>query len=210
MIAKLRGILSEIPDEYHILIDVNGVFYQVLLPAYVMREVAECYQIGDEITISTLHEIESAGGFGAMSPRLIGFLSDRDRKFFERLVKVKDFGAKRALKSLNVPFNQVANAIETADIKFLTSLPEIGKRSAEKMVAELKGKMMEFVTDGESGSVSCDIDSMPDFKQDAVNALIQLGYKRFEAVRMVNHALQRDLEISQTDALIKEVFRKSE
>ncbi len=208
MIAKIRGILSELPDDYHVIVDVNGIFYEILLPAIIMKTVKERFEIGDEVTFSTIYDIESAGGFGKMTPRLIGFLNDNEKKFFERIIKVKDYGAKRAVKSLVEPLEQIASAIETGDIKFLSSLPEIGKRSAEKMVAELKGKMTGFLPDGQVIDSGVDESLMPDFKSDAIKALIQLGYKRHEASRMINKALLRNPDISLTDELIKEVFHQ--
>jgi Holliday junction DNA helicase RuvA len=208
MIAKIRGILNEIPDDYHVIVDVNGIYYEILLPAIIMKTVKDRFQIGDEVTFSTIYDIESAGGFGKMTPRLIGFLNDSEKRFFERIIKVKDYGAKRAVKSLVEPLDQIANAIETGDIKFLSSLPEIGNRSAEKMVAELKGKMTGFLPEGSVVDSSMDESQMPDFKRNTVAALIQLGYKRTEAFRMINKALARNPDISLTDELIKEVFRQ--
>lgn len=209
MIAKIRGILNEIPDDYHVIVDVNGIYYEILLPAIIMKSVKERYEIGDEVIFSTIYDIESAGGFGKLTPRLIGFLNDSEKRFFEQIIKVKDYGAKRAVKSLVEPLEQIANAIETGDINFLSSLPEIGKRSAEKMVAELKGKMTGFLPDGRVIDSGMDESQMPDFKRDAMKALIQLGYKRHEASRMINKALTRNPDISLTDELIKEVFRQS-
>lgn len=208
MIAKIRGILSELPDDYHVIVDVQGIFYEILLPAIIMKAVKDRYQIGDEVTFSTIHDIESQGGFGKMTPRLIGFLNDREKKFFQQVIKVKDYGAKRAVKSLVEPLEQIASAIETGDIKFLSTLPEIGKRSAEKMVAELKGKMTTFLPDGQAIDSDIDVSQMPDFKRDTMKALLQLGYKQHEASRMINKAMLRNPKISITDELIKEVFRQ--
>jgi Holliday junction DNA helicase RuvA len=211
MIAKIKGIIDEFVDDHHILVEVSGIFYDILLPAIIMKEIRESYVPGDEITLCTLYEIESAGGFGSMTPRLIGFLNSQDKRFFEKLVKVKDFGVKRAMKALIVPFDQVALAIEQADIKFLSTLPEIGKRTAEKIVAELKGKVSEFTSDQETSDIlSMDDSKLPDFKRETLLALQQMGYKRHEATQMINHALQRKPDINKTDDLILEVFHKPE
>jgi len=208
MIARIKGILSEIIDDYHVIVEVHGIFYEILVPAIVMKNLKERYEIGEEIELSTLHEIDSAGGFGKMTPRLIGFLTDREKNFFVQMVKVKDFGSKRAIKALIEPFELVANAIETGDINFLSSLPEIGKRSGEKIVAELKGKMAGFLSDDAQFDGILDESKLPDFKRDAITALQQLGYKRLEANKMINRILKLKPEIDQTNELIKEVFRQ--
>ena len=207
MIARIKGILSEIIDDYHVIVEVHGIFYEILVPAIVMNNLKDRFGIGEEIELSTLYEIDSAGGFGKMTPRLIGFLTDKEKKFFVQMVKVKDFGSKRAIKALVEPLELVANAIETADIKFLSTLPEIGKRSAEKIVAELKGKMTEFLSDDAEIDGMLDESKLPDFKRDALAALQQLGYKRLEANKMISRVLKLKPEIDQTDELIKEVFR---
>jgi Holliday junction DNA helicase RuvA len=206
MIARIRGIFSEAIDEHRVIIEVSGIYYEILLPAIVMKELRDRHEIGDEVTFSTLYEIEGSAGFGNLTPRLIGFLRDRDKKFFERLVKVKDFGARRAMKSLTVPFSDVAAAIERADISFMTTLPEIGKRTAEKIIAELKGKLGEFVSGEQPPSDVISEESMPDFKREAVVVLLQLGYKQTEARIMVNRAMLRNPEITSSEELVKEVF----
>lgn len=188
------------------IVEVGGIYYEILVPAIVMKELRDRHDIGDEVIFSTLYEIEGSAGFGNLNPRLIGFLHDRDKKFFERLVKVKDFGVRRALKSLVVPFSEVASAVERADINFLTTLPEIGKRTAEKIVAELKGKLAEFVTGEAPISEAVAEEEMPDFKREAVVVLLQLGYKQTEARIMVNRAMLRKPEIKTSEDLVKEVF----
>jgi len=189
-----------------VIVEVGGIYYEILVPAIVMKELRDRHDIGDEVIFSTLYEIEGSAGFGNLNPRLIGFLHDRDKKFFERLVKVKDFGVRRALKSLVVPFSEVASAVERADINFLTTLPEIGKRTAEKIVAELKGKLAEFVTGEAPISEAVAEEEMPDFKREAVVVLLQLGYKQTEARIMVNRAMLRKPEIKTSEDLVKEVF----
>jgi len=206
LIARIRGILTEILDEHRVIVEVGGIYYEILLPVIVMKELRDRHDVGDEVTFSTIYEFEGSAAYGNLAPRLIGFLKDRDKKFFERLIKVKDFGVRKAMKALVVPSEDVASAIERADFKFLTTLPEIGKRTAEKIVAELKGKLTEFArADSVPVEISSD-DEMPDFKREAIQVLLQLGYKRTEANIMVNRAMTRKPEIATSEELVKEIF----
>lgn len=207
MISRIKGIFETILDDHSVLVAVSGISYQILLPAITMKEVQENYHPGDSIMFTTIFEIETTQGFNNIAPRLVGFFSERDRKFFIKLVKVRDFGTKRAIRSLIVPFDQVASAIERADVDFLVTLPEIGRRSAEKIIAELKGKMTEFLSeDDASADVFTDESELPEYKREALLALQQMGYKRQEAHRMINNAMKRDPDISDSADLLREVF----
>ena len=78
--------------------------------------------------------------------RLVGFANPRDREFFRLLTKVKGLGMRKALKALAREVGEIATAIARGNVDFLTDLPEIGKRTAEQIVTELRKKVDDFVT----------------------------------------------------------------
>jgi Holliday junction DNA helicase RuvA len=98
------------------------------------------------MTFHTLLYLEGDASGGNIEPRLVGFLKPQDKRFFEKFITVKGIGPKKALKALALPTGDVAHAIETKDTRFLVGLPQIGKRMAELIVAELAGKVGEFVS----------------------------------------------------------------
>src|SRR5262245_65553114 len=98
------------------------------------------------MTFHTLMYLQGDGSGGNIEPRLIGFLRPADKKFFEKFITVKGIGPRKALKALALPVGEIAQAIESKDARFLTQLPEIGKRTAEQIVAELSGKVQDFAT----------------------------------------------------------------
>ncbi len=145
MITKIQGRLTGMHGEAAV-VEVGGLFYEVMLPgglAERMGGLAHAEHPPD-VTFHTLHYIESAGGVGNLRPRLLGFTEEMDREFFELLTTVGNLGSKTALRALTIPIAEIAAAIENADARTLSKLPRIGKRMADKIIAELKGKVWKF------------------------------------------------------------------
>jgi Holliday junction DNA helicase RuvA len=140
-----------------------------------------------------------------LTPRLIGFLRPEDKRFFELFITVKGIGPKRALRAMVEPMGQIAAAIESKNTRFLVGLPEIGKRTAEQIVAELAGKVTEFaVAAGPRHSAAA---SHTMGEVEAIEGAIQLGIARVEAERLLDRAKQVDPENSATESLLREMLR---
>ncbi|MEY3027385.1 MAG: putative Holliday junction ATP-dependent helicase RuvA [Planctomycetota bacterium] len=123
----------------------SGIVYELLVPACDAGELL--MRKGTKVSFVTLHYLESQGQGSHFVPRLIGFSSREQRDFFELLTTVKGIGNRKALRAMQVPHGRIAEAIAGGDAKFLASLPEIGKRTAESTVVELKGKLDPFLKD---------------------------------------------------------------
>jgi Holliday junction DNA helicase RuvA len=104
-------------------------------------------QHGQRVSFVTLHYLESQGQGSHFVPRLIGFSSREQRAFFELLTTVKGIGNRKALRAMTITHARMAEAIAAGDAKFLATLPEIGKRTAESTIVELKGKLDPFLKD---------------------------------------------------------------
>ena len=196
MITKIVGKLESIKDEY-IIVGVNGLYYQVLLPSGLVQKLRLSKDVGDEISLYTLYYIEGGFGMGNQFPRLIGFLNELDREFFEKFITVKGLGEKKALKSLTMPVKNIAAAIELGNTKELSSLPGIGPRMAEKIIAELKGKLSVFALMKEGEPLTVKHEKLLDFKDETLKILTeQLGYKKKEAKEMIYTALFKNKNIN--------------
>src|SRR5215217_7302930 len=145
MIASLTGELAHVDDD-RIHLRVGPIVYELLVPSADTHLLQA--GIGEEMTFHTLMYLQGDANGGNIEPRLIGFLRREDKRFFEKFITVKGIGPKKALKALALPVGEIAHAIESKDAKFLVQLPEIGKRMAELIVAELAGKVQEFATAG--------------------------------------------------------------
>lgn len=206
MITKIVGKLESIKDEY-IIVGVNGLYYQVLLPSGLVQKLRLSKDVGDEISLYTLYYIEGGFGMGNQFPRLIGFLNELDREFFEKFITVKGLGEKKALKSLTMPVKNIAAAIELGNTKELGSLPGIGPRMAEKIIAELKGKLSVFALMKEGEPLTVKHEKLLDFKDETLEILTeQLGYKKKEAQEMIYTALFKNKNIKSAEELVKEIY----
>ncbi|MBT4530118.1 MAG: hypothetical protein HOC27_02845 [Phycisphaerae bacterium] len=200
MITRIRGELAEL-TERTALVHVEAITYELLIPAANVPELLG--KIGQSIEFFTLYYFEGQSQGSSFLPRLIGFSSERDRAFFELFTTVKGIGNRKALRALVRPFAETAAAIANRNAKALTEMPEIGKRSAETIIAELHGKVDLFV-----GEIASTIEvTMPSFSEDAIAMLVQLGETKRDANRLVKLAFNTDPDIETADQLVQTSFQ---
>ena len=206
MISRLTGMLVEIA-EGHILLQVDGITYELLVPLTLSEHLKLTGSIENELTFHTFYYIEGGVGMGNLTPRLVGFMNDIDREFFRKIISVQGLGVRKALKALNIPTREIARAIESGDIKTLTKLPEIGKRIASKIVADLRGKMAKYALIRTVPSDGEQFLTLPDFHEEALEVLGQLQYREAEAEELIRKAIMRNEKIDNVEDLIQEIFR---
>lgn len=141
MITRIDGILER-AGEGTVHVRVGDVVYELLVPA--CDEAEWMSSVGAKASLHTLHYLESQGQGASFWPRLIGFREPGDRDFFDLFTSVKGIGMRRALRSIAIPPARIAEAIVVRDTALLMSLPEIGKKTAETMVLELRDKVTSF------------------------------------------------------------------
>ena len=142
MIAKISGTLAEVANGLA-LIEVGEIGYEVMVPGYAQQLLAG--KQGQQVSLYTLEYLEGSLAAGSnLVPRLIGFPHSEERSFFQRFTSVKGVGMRKALKALSIPVSRVAGAIEAKDARLLQTLPGVGKRLADQMIATLSGKLDEF------------------------------------------------------------------
>lgn len=179
MIGRLRGTLIEkqAPD---LLIDVNGVGYEVAAP---MTTFYQLPKTGSEVTLHTHLVVRED------AQQLYGFVSLADRALFRILIKVSGVGAKLALSLLSgMSTDDFVLTVRSGDASSLTRIPGVGKKTAERLIVEMRDRLAEWEVHGTSGLASSayvTADGARDDVRDAVSALIALGYKPPEASRMV-------------------------
>lgn len=210
MISRIEGLLDSVTDDGRALLRCDHILYELFIPGADQQRLATV--IGERISFHTLHYLEGRDQGAAYMPRLIGFSSPTDRAFFELFTTVKGIGNRKALRALQLPFGTIAAAIAEKDVDLLQSLPEIGKRTAETIVAELHGKVDRFVelkplpaTDGtgrDKGRSSV--------INDAVAVLTQLGEQKLQARQLIDRALAADSTLDSPEALVAAAFRLKE
>jgi holliday junction DNA helicase RuvA len=211
MLTRITGILESV-NGIEAIIAMGDVARQVLVPAYEAERLQQ--RIGERITLHTLEYLENQGQGSSYIPRLIGFAAVQDRRFFELLTTLDGFGNRRALRILAHEPAAIARAILGSDSAWLTRLPEIGKKTAEKVILELKGKVQPFLDadeirglDAAAGGARGDAEraGSPAAAQ-AIAALVTLGESRAEAERLVGAACARDRGLSGADATAEQII----
>jgi Holliday junction DNA helicase RuvA len=204
MITRITGTLESVDGlEAIIRPEAGGLTYQVLVPVYLAERLRP--QIGRPVTLHTIHYLESQGQGSAYLPRLIGFVSPQDRRFFDLLTSVDGFGNRKALRALAQEPALIARAILSADAPWLSQLPEIGKKTAEKVILELKSKVGAFLTADEVRGL--DSAAAPtDAASEAIAALVALGETRADADRKVRQALARNKSLTTSDQIVAAAY----
>ncbi len=173
----------------------GGIAYEVLLPAYLARKLAD--RVSTRVSLLTHQYLEGQGQGASFIPRLIGFETALDRRFFELFTTVKGIGNRRALRALEVEPAVMARAITEKDTRALVKLPEIGKRMAETIIAELHGKVDVYLgtaelTEIKAGAIAgVGVGAVSGAQTEAIEALVALGESRGEAERRVQAAVTR-------------------
>lgn len=165
MIARLHGTLIEAPLSQEIIIDVNGVGYEVLLPA---SSFSNLPRPGEELTL-LIHTVVREDAI-----TLFGFLTQAEKDLFKILINVSGVGGKLANSILGaMPVESFCTAIQTKNSALLSKIPGIGKRTAERLTVELSGKLDNF--DIAIAEISSKDQSL---FNDTMQALSQLGFKK--------------------------------
>ena len=202
MIGRLRGTLIE-KQPPEILLEVGGVGYELQLPMTCFYELPP---IGQEVVLHTHFVVREDAQL------LYGFINKRTRALFRELLKANGVGPKLALAILSgMSASQFVNAVEREEIGVLIKLPGVGKKTAERLVVEMKdrlkgwseGALFTPYTDAMTAQPA--ETAMPSSVEDeAISALLALGYKLPQATSVVSKVYQPEMKV---EAVIREALR---
>jgi len=180
MIGRLRGVILE-KKAPSLVLDINGVGYEIEAP---MTTFYELPQVGEQVILYTHLVVREDAHL------LYGFIRETDRALFRSLIKVSGVGAKLALALLSgMSAREFLVTIRSNDITSLTRIPGVGKKTAERLIIEMRDRLKELnleLGEASSHTVASEQGLPPDEIKDAVSALIALGFKPPEASRMVS------------------------
>ena len=185
MIGRLNGkLIEKLPPQ--VVVDVNGVGYEVDVP---MTTFYQLPALG-ESTVLYIHQVVREDAH-----LLFGFATREERETFRQLIKVTGIGARIALAILSgMTADELAVAIAAEDLKRLSSVPGIGKKTAERLVLELRGKLVTSGVAAVPGGLP--FTATPDERSDIGNALLALGYNEKEAAAAMK-GLPADVSVSE-------------
>ena len=214
MICQLRGTLLAIEADRAQVDPGHGLVYEVLLPAFAATRLAA--STGQSVTLHTLQFIEATAQGATMFPRLAGFLSERDQRFFELFVTCKGIGHKRALRAMVLDPATIAAAIADRDAKLIQTMPEVGKKLAETIVITLKDKVERFVSEAEYGDTDASAKNAGQRAgpsraggpaREALEILLQLGEQRAQTVQWIDRIMLGQDPPTDAQGLVAAVYR---
>lgn len=202
MIGRLTGVLAA-KRAPQILVDCHGVGYEADVSMTTYYQLPE---IGEQIAIWTHLQIKDD------AHSLIGFSTEQERKLFRQLIRVNGVGAKMALTILSgINNHEFAICVTQNDIATLTRLPGVGKKTAERLIIEMRDKVDEFADPIGSGDAAgiTNLGGPRSFKNEAIEALQALGYKPLDAEKMVKQAEIANNDIDSASTLIRKALQAS-
>jgi Holliday junction DNA helicase RuvA len=209
MIGYLEGTLLKLDGE-RLLLLTRQVGYEVLLPAFVRIQISELAE-GDQLSLFIYyHQTERQP-----KPVLIGFTSEAEKAFFQSFLSVEAIGPLKAVKALDRPVAEIAAAIESNDLNLLKQLKGIGARTAQKIIATLRGKMEGFLAEQRVPAAAV-ADAIVAADAGRIGAqvvevlTVQLGYKTPHARQLVAAALEGQPGIITAEALLDAVLRSGQ
>jgi Holliday junction DNA helicase RuvA len=181
MITRVSGTLERV-EPTAVEIAVGPIVHEVLVTELVRRSLQQ--RLGQPVVLHTLEYLEGNPTRGNLVPRLVGFLSEVEREFFELICEVDGVGVRKALRAIIRPVGEIASSIEEQDAKALSTLPGIGAATAERMIAKLRRRMPKFAllvareAPGEPG--------VADVLAETFEVLRSLGHSDADARRLVD------------------------
>jgi holliday junction DNA helicase RuvA len=206
MYSYLRGIYKgrAADNTEAVILEVAGIGYEVIVPPIVEQEIAATVADDDLLLVY----VATQSGRDAPWPILFGFLTPRQKAFWELLVSVPRVGGKVAARAMVMPIEGIAEAIQAGNRVFLDGLPGITLDGADKMIASLRKKVAPFVEPTTRTQLPAARRSEADeIRDDAVSLLVVMGIKRPEAQRGVDQLLAAREDVISIQDIVTEYFR---
>ncbi|MHB8898928.1 MAG: Holliday junction branch migration protein RuvA [Thermoguttaceae bacterium] len=206
MITKITGKLVRLQDNT-LTLEIGAFEYEVLIPEFSRRQLQG--EINKQISLHTIEYLEGNPMQGRLTPRLIGFLTEAEREFFELFCSVDGVGARKALRAMVRPVREVAAAIEDQDGKVLSAMPGVGPAIADRIIAKLRRKVPKFALmvareEKAEGMVE------PDVVSETYEVLLTLGHSESDARRLLDAALDSKKKYKDTQSLLEAIYRHSQ
>ena len=207
MIITIAGKLVHV-GETSVSIEAAPFEYEVLVADYTRRQLQS--HLGEQTRLHTLDYIEgNAQSGGRLTPRLIGFMTEPERQFFDLFCSVDGVGVKKALRAMVRPVKELALLIEGQDAKGLSALPGIGPATSERVIAKLRRKMPRFALMVERQGAEEIVEGGSEVVAETYDALISLGHSESDARKLIDEVIDSGKKFKDTESLLTAIYQKS-
>ena len=193
-------------DREYLTLEIEAMHYEILISEMVRRQLSG--STGKESSLFTVHYLEGNPMQGRMKPRLVGFLTEAEREFFDLFCSVDGVGFRKALRAVVRPVREIARAIEDQDVKTLSTLPGIGEATSERIIAKLRRKVPKFALMVDHKIPEKEVHADRTIVEDVYQALLSVGNTPESAKRMVDDALDTEKTYKNFQALMEEVYHQ--
>ena len=206
MITKITGKLIKLEDD-KLTLGLDSLEYQVLIPEFTRRRLQQA--VGKSISLHTIEYLEGNPMQGRLTPRIIGFLTEVEREFFELFCSVDGVGVKKALRAMVRPVRDVATAIEEKDAKSLSGLPGIGAAMSDRIIAKLRRKVPKFAL-MVAQEETHEAEVRPDVVSETYEVLRSLGHSESDSRRLMDAALSAKKKYKDVQSLLEAIYQQSQ
>ncbi len=200
MFSHIRGTVLSL-DEQQVLLEVAGLGYAIVLPPCLLEPLRRNPPV--QLSLEIYASLTIEGNSGRFT--YFGFHSPIERDFFEAMISVASIGPRSAARAFAQPMAVIAKAIDDGDTALLMRLPGIGKQKARDIIAKLQGKVGRFLL---IPGADMTVMSPPDFAEEALTVLQQLGYKLADAQVLIREILDDQPELNDAELLLAQIYRR--
>lgn len=198
MIARIKGILIY-KSVSHVIVDAHGIGYRIFVPLTTFYELPET---GQSVSLNIYTHVKED------ALHLFGFHTPEDQGIFQMLISVSGIGPRLALNILSgIPAREFIRAVTQGNLSRLVAIPGVGKKTAERMVLELKDKFLKMDPGGIMAESSTGREREEAMKEDALSALVNLGYKNATATKVIDKVVAESTAELSLDILLKEALK---
>ncbi len=205
MITRITGTLVSLNDVCAT-VRIGGFEYEVLVPDIVRRQLQS--KINEDVSLRTIEYLDGNPQQGRLTPRIVGFMNEAEKEFFDLFCSVDGVGVKKALRAMTRPVREIAVAIEEQDVKGLSTLPGVGPAVAERIIAKLRRKMTKFALMIGANVPAATQESAADFLSEAYEALLSVGHTPQDARTRIETVMESKKKFKSVEDILAEIYQR--
>ena len=202
MITSITGVISAVGEE-KVTLAIGPIHCEIMVPDFVRRKLQT--SLNESVSLYTLLYIEG-NPQGRMNPKMVGFTSEAEREFFELFCSVGGVGPKKALRAMVRPVKDIATMIEQQDKKALSTLPGIGAKTGELIIANLRTKMPKFALLATTEQAEQGGQVAGNIVEETFQVLVSLGHSELHARQLIENLVANGEAFDDVEAMIQAIY----